>query len=50
VFNIEAFRDHGQKDKFYLVVESSDPKFRTDELKRFMGGLPGTTNVWEVPN
>jgi hypothetical protein len=50
VFNIEAFRDHGQKDKFYLVVESSDPKFRTDELKRFMGGLPGATNVWEVPN
>jgi hypothetical protein len=50
VFNIEAFRDHGQKDKFYLVVESTDRKFKTDEVKRFMSGLHGATNVWEVPN
>ena len=50
VFNIENFVDHGQKDKFYLVVESTDPKFKADDVKRFMGGLTGATNVWEVPN
>jgi hypothetical protein len=49
VFNIEAFRDHAQKDKFYLVVESTDPRFNVQQIKKFFGGVHAT-NVWEVPN
>jgi hypothetical protein len=49
VFNIEAFRDHAQKDKFYLVVESTDPRFNVQQIKHFLGGVHAT-NVWEVPN
>jgi hypothetical protein len=49
VFNIEAFRDHAQKDKFYLVVESTDPRFNVQHIKHFFGGVHAT-NVWEVPN
>jgi hypothetical protein len=49
VFNIENFREHGQKDKFYLVVESTDPRFNVQQIKSFFGGL-NATNVWEVPN
>jgi hypothetical protein len=49
VFNIEAFRDHAQKDKFYLVVESTDPRFNVQQIKHFFGGVHAT-NVWEVPN
>ena len=49
VFNIEAFRDHGQKDKFYLVVESTDPRFNVQQIKHFFGAV-NASNVWEVPN
>jgi hypothetical protein len=49
VFNIESFLDHGQKDKFYLVIESTDPKFRVDEIKNFLQKT-NPVAVWEVPN
>lgn len=49
VFNIEAFRDHAQKDKFYLVVEANDPKFSVEKTRSFFASL-NPTNVWEVPN
>ena len=47
-FNIDNFREHAQKDKFYLVIEAADPKFKAVESKQFLAGL-GSTNVWEVP-
>jgi ActD protein len=49
VFNIESFLEHGQKDKFFLVIESKDPKFKLDSSKKFLSSL-NAANVWEVPN
>jgi len=49
VFNIETFLEHAQKDKFFLVIESRDPKFKLDDSKRFLSGLQPAA-VWEVPN
>ena len=49
VFNIDNFREHGQKDKFYLVVEATDPKFNVEQIRKFFSGVHAS-NVWEVPN
>jgi hypothetical protein len=49
VFNIESFVEHGQRDRFYLVIEATDPKFRVDDSKRFLSTL-NPVQVWEVPN
>jgi hypothetical protein len=49
VFNVDRFLDTAQKDKFFLVIEASDPKFRLEDSKRFMGSL-SPVQVWEVPN
>ena len=49
VFNIERFVDHAQKDKFFLCIESTDAKFKTEECKKFLSGLH-PVNVWEVPH
>jgi hypothetical protein len=49
VFNIDSFLEHGQRDKFYLVIEATDPKFNKDSSKQFLAGLD-PAQVWEVPN
>jgi ActD protein len=49
VFNIDQFLNHAQKDKFFLVIESNDPKFKLDTSKKFLSSL-SPANVWEVPN
>jgi hypothetical protein len=49
VFNIDSFLEHGQRDKFYLVIESTDPKFNKDSSLQFLSGLD-PAQVWEVPN
>jgi hypothetical protein len=49
VFNIDSFLEHGQRDKFYLVIEATDPKFNKDGSKQFLAGL-NPAQVWEVPN
>jgi hypothetical protein len=38
VFNAERFRLASQ-DKFFLVIEAADPKFRADETRAFLAGL-----------
>jgi hypothetical protein len=49
VFNIERFVDHAQRDKFFLCIESSDPRFKVEEIRQFFGKV-NATEVWEVPN
>jgi hypothetical protein len=49
VFNIDEFLNHAQKDKFFLVIESKDPRFNLDSSKKFLSSL-SPANVWEVPN
>jgi Protein of unknown function (DUF3341) len=49
VFNIDQFLNHAQKDKFFLVIESKDPRFNLDSSKKFLSSL-SPANVWEVPN
>jgi hypothetical protein len=49
VFNIESFLERGQKDKFFLVIEARDPKFKLEESRNFLSKLSPTA-VWEVPN
>jgi hypothetical protein len=35
-------------DRFFLCVESVDPKYDRDETRRLLEGLPGAVNVSEV--
>lgn len=38
VFNAERFA-LASKDKFFLVIEAADPKFRLDDTRSFLSGL-----------
>jgi hypothetical protein len=49
VFNIERFVDHGQNDKFFLLIESRDPKYKAGETLNFLTSL-NAAGAWEVPN
>ena len=49
VFNVPRFVEAAQKDGFFLVIESEDPKFKADECKKFLNGL-NASGVWEVEN
>jgi hypothetical protein len=46
VFNVPRFV-HASRDRFFLVIESVDPKFQLDETRRFLQGL-GALAVSEV--
>ncbi len=46
VFNVPSFV-LATRDKFFICIESTDPKFERTETKRFLLGL-GTTEVYEV--
>lgn len=40
VFNVKAFQ-RASVDKFFLCIESTDPKFRAEDTLHFMGNLGG---------
>lgn len=47
VFNVRRF-DSASRDKFFLVIQARDPKFRLDEARRFLETL-GPREVTDVP-
>jgi Protein of unknown function (DUF3341) len=47
VFNAPRF-SLASSDKFFLVVESDDPKYDTDKTRQFLEGL-GAKGVYDVP-
>jgi hypothetical protein len=47
VFNTPRF-SLASSDKFFLVVESADPKFASEKTRSFLEGL-GAKGVYEVP-
>lgn len=47
VFNVPRF-SMASSDKFFLVVESDDPKFDREQTTRFLGDL-GAKGVYDVP-
>ena len=49
VFNIERFVDHAQRDKFFLCIESTDPRYKVEEIRQFFSTV-NAAEVWEVPN
>ena len=47
VFNVRRF-DSASRDKFFLVIQARDPKFKLDEARRFLATL-GPREVTDVP-
>ena len=47
VFNVRRF-DSASRDKFFLVIQARDPKFRLDEARQFLQSL-GPREVTDVP-
>jgi ActD protein len=47
VFNVRRF-DSASRDKFFLVIQARDPKFRLEEARRFLTAL-GPREVTDVP-
>ena len=48
VFNIEEFAKSASNDKFYLVIEATDPKFDAAKTAEFLKTL-SPTFVKEIP-
>ncbi len=46
VFHVDEFI-HASRDRFYLIIEASDPKFDRQETARFLESLP-VHEVYEV--
>lgn len=38
------------RDMFFVSIEARDPKYDSEATKRFLQGLPGVTDVSEVPH
>ena len=47
VFNVQRFCKHASSDRFFLCIESSDPKFQLTDCTKFLQGL-NAQNVTEV--
>jgi hypothetical protein len=47
VFNVRRF-DSASRDKFFLVIQARDPKFKLEEARRFLATL-GPREVTDVP-
>ncbi|HEX2061386.1 MAG TPA: DUF3341 domain-containing protein [Thermoanaerobaculia bacterium] len=47
VFNVRRF-DSASRDKFFLVIQARDPKFKLEEARRFLESL-GPREVTDVP-
>lgn len=47
VFNVPRFA-LATREKFFLIIESADPKFEYEKTRRFMEGL-GSQEVFDVP-
>lgn len=48
VFNVPRFA-LATREKFFLLIESSDEKYDEDVTRRFMEGLAGQQEVFDVP-
>ena len=48
VFNIPRF-GLATREKFFLLIESDDEKFDYDDTRKFMEGLGGQQEVFDVP-
>ena len=48
VFNIPRFA-LATREKFFLLIEADDEKFDYDETRKFMEGLGGQQEVFDVP-
>jgi len=48
VFNVPRFA-LATREKFFLLIESDDEKFDYDETRKFMEGLSGQQEVFDVP-
>jgi len=47
VFNVARFAQHASSDRFFLCIESTDPKFHLVDCARFLQGL-NAAHVTEV--
>ncbi len=48
VFNVAEFREHASRDRFFLCIEASDPRFDPTQTREFLAGL-NSYCIEEVP-